>query len=132
MKIKKIQPLIEVLVVSILLFLAHKLFFYCNETNIKHQNFYFKLETIYGFFTISSLFIVSLLLFIKQKSKDNVGLTFMLITCIKIGASLTILMPILNSKTSTIGLEKINFFIIFSFFLLTETVVTIKILDNNQ
>lgn len=132
MKIKKIQPLFEVLMVSSVLFVAHKLFFYWNMTNPKYQNYYFSLETIYGFFSLSSVMIVSILLFVKQKSSDNVGFTFMLTTCLKIGITFALLIPILNSKASNIGYEKINFFIIFALFLSIETVVTIRILNNNQ
>ena len=80
MKIKKFQPIYEVLIVSLLLFMAHKLFFYWNENNPKYQNFYFSLETIYGFFSFSSIIIVSILLFVKNKSKDNVGNTFILVS----------------------------------------------------
>lgn len=132
MKIKKFQPIFEVLIVSLLLFVAHKLFFYWNENNPKYQNFYFSLETIYGFFSFSSIIIVSILLFVKHKSKDNVGNTFMLITCLKMGVSYFLLNPILNSGNQNIGIEKINFFLIFALFLALETVVTARILNNNQ
>lgn len=132
MKIKKLQPLLEVLIISAFLLTAHKLFFYWNKTNPKYQNFYFSLETIYFFFSLSSIIIVSILLFVKQKSSDNVGFTFMLTTCLKIGITLFLLMPILNSKSSDIGFEKFNFFVVFALFLSIETVVTIGILNNNQ
>jgi hypothetical protein len=132
MKIKKIQPLFEVLMVSSVLFVAHKLFFYWNMANPKYQNYYFSLETIYVFFSLSSLIIISILLFVKQKSSDNVGFTFMLTTCLKIGIAFALLIPILNSKASNIGYEKINFFVIFALFLSIETAVTIRILNNNQ
>ena len=130
MKVKKLQPLFEVLIVSLLLFMAHKLFFYWNKTNPKYQNFNFTLETIYGFFSLSSIIIVAILLFVKQKSSDNVGFAFLLSTCLKIGITFAVLVPILNSKASTIGYEKINFFIIFALFLSLETVVTIRFLNN--
>jgi hypothetical protein len=130
MKVKKLQPLFEVLIVSLLLFMAHKLFFYWNKTNPKYQNFNFTLETIYGFFSLSSTIIVAILLFVKQKSSDNVGFAFLLMTCLKIGITFAVLVPILNSKASTIGYEKINFFIIFALFLSLETVVTIRFLNN--
>ena len=132
MKIKKFQPIFEVLIVSLLLIVAHKLFFYWNENNPKYQNFYFSLETIYGFFSFSSIIIVSFLLFVKHKSKDNVGNTFMLITCLKTGISFALLNPILNSGNQNVGIEKINFFVIFALFLALETVVTARILNNNQ
>lgn len=132
MKIKKSQPIFEVLIVSLLLFVAHKLFFYWNENNPKYQNFSFSLETIYGFFSFSSIIIVSILLFVKHKSKDNVGYTFMLVTSLKTGISFALLNPILNSGLPNSGVEKINFFIVFALFLTIETVVTVRILNNRQ
>ena len=132
MKIKKLQPLFEVLTISSLLFVSHQLFFYWNKTNPKYQNFSFSLETIYSFFSLSSIIIVAILLFVKQKSNDIVGYAFLLTTCLKIGITFAVWVPILNAKASTIGYEKINFFIIFALFLSIETVVTIRILNNNQ
>ena len=72
------------------------------------------------------------LLYVKQKNIDNVGFTFLFATCLKIGISFVLLMPILNSKISNIGYEKINFFIVFAIFLSIETVVAVRILNNNQ
>ena len=132
MKLDKFQPVLEVLIASFLIFVCHKTFFYFNENNPKFQNFYFSLETIYGFFSFSSLIIVSILLFIKHKSKDNIGNVFMLITCLKTGISFSLLNPILNSGNQNIGIEKINFFVIFLIFLALETFVTARILNNNQ
>lgn len=132
MKLKKFQPLLEVFISSFLLFGFHKVFFYFNENNTNYQNFRFSLETIYSFFLVCSLFIIFILTLVKQKSIDNVGNTFLLITCLKIGLSFVLLNPILNSGNPNIGVEKMNFFVIFALFLIVETVVTIRILNNNQ
>jgi hypothetical protein len=132
MKLKKFQPLLEVFVASFLLFGFHKAFFYFNENNRNYQNFYFSLETIYSFFLVCSLIIVFILIFVKEKSIDNVGNAFLLITVLKIGISFVLLNPILNSGNPNIGFEKMNFFVIFALFLIIETIVTIRILNNNQ
>jgi hypothetical protein len=132
MKLKKFQPLLEVLIASILCFGIHNLIFFYNQNNPNYQHFIFSLTTIYSFFLACSLVIILLLLFVKQRSIDNVGFTFLFATCFKIGISFSFLMPILNSKISNIGYEKINFFIVFAIFLLIETVVAIRILNNNQ
>ena len=132
MKLKKFQPLLEVLIAAILCFGIHNLFFYYNQNNPNYQHFHFDLTTIYSFFLTCSLIIILLLLFVKQRSIDNVGFTFLFATCLKIGISFALLTPILNSKISNIGYEKINFFIVFAIFLTIETVVTIRILNNNQ
>ena len=132
MKLKKFQPLLEVFIASFLIFGFHKAFFYFNENNENYQNFHFSLETIYSFFLVCSLIIVFILILVKDKSIDNVGNTFLLITCLKIGISFVLLNPILNSGNPNIGFEKMNFFVIFALFLIIETVVTIRILNNNQ
>jgi hypothetical protein len=132
MKLKKFQPLLEVFTSSFFIFWIHKAFFYFNESNPNYQNFHFSLETIYSFFMICSLLIIFILILVKEKSIDNVGNTFLLTTCLKIGISFVLLNPILNSGNPNIGFEKMNFFVIFALFLIIETVVTIRILNNNQ
>jgi hypothetical protein len=132
MKLKKFQPLLEVFIASFLIFGFHKAFFYFNEKNPNYQNFRFSLETIYSFFMICSLLIIFILILVKEKSIDNVGNAFLLITCLKIGISFVLLNPILNSGNPNIGFEKMNFFVIFALFLIIETIVTIRILNNNQ
>ena len=132
MKLKKFQPLFEVIIAAILCFGIHYLFIHFNQKNPNYQHFHFDLITIYSFFLTCSLTIILLLGFVKQKNIDNVGLTFLFVTCLKIGISFALLMPILNSKTPNIGYEKINFFIVFIIFLSIETIVTIRILNNNQ
>jgi hypothetical protein len=130
MKLQQFQPLLEVLIAAILCFGIHNLFFFYNQNNPNYQHFQFALTTIYSFFLACSLIIILLLLFVKQRSIDNVGFTFLFVTCLKIGVSFALLMPILNSKISNIGYEKINFFIVFAIFLTIETAVTIRILNN--
>ena len=132
MNIKKFQPLLEVLIASFLIFLAHKAFFYFQENNSNYQKFYFSLEAIYSFFFLCSQIIIFILILVKQKSIDNVGNAFLLTTCLKIGISFVLLNPILNSGNPNVGFEKMNFFVIFALFLIIETVVTIRILNNNQ
>lgn len=132
MKIKKFQPFFEALTVSLFFYCIHKLLFYLGVNNSKFENFTLSIEFIYMFFTICSLVIVAVLLFVKQKSKDNVGNIFMLITCIKAGLSFLLLKQIINSGSENIEIEKINFFVIFALFLALETVITIRILNNNQ
>lgn len=129
MNLKKYQPIIEILSISVVAYLVHKLFFYLKESNPNYTNFYYPIEIIYGFFFICSVIILFILIQVKSKNLDNVGYTFLLVTCIKMGVSYAILSPILHSGNSNVGIEKINFFIIFALFLTIETIVTIRILN---
>jgi hypothetical protein len=42
-----------------------------------------------------------------------------------------VLLPILNADTKSVAIEKINFFIVFALFLAIETIITIRIVNNN-
>ena len=132
MNLKKYRPLFEILVVAVVAYLPHKLFFYFNADNPNFQNFNTPLETIYVFFVVASLLILSLLLLIKEKAPEQIGFAFLFLTCFKMGISYLLLEPILHSGNPNIRIEKMNFFILFLVFLATETVVTIRILNNKQ
>jgi hypothetical protein len=132
MNLKKYLPILEVVFLSILVYLAHKLVFFLNENNPKLQGFNSSIESIYGFFFTCSIIIVFILIMVKQKSIDNVGYTFLLVTCVKIAASFVVLSPILQSRNPIVSIEKFNFFLIFALFLTIETIVTARILNNKQ
>ena len=132
MKLKKYQPILEVIVIAILAYLLHKLFFYLNANNPKFQNFHTSVEALYGFFTLCSVVILFILLKVKDKSQEQVGYVFLLVTCAKMGIAYAVLSPILHSGSPNVGIQKINFFIIFAVFLVIETVVTIRILNYKQ
>ena len=132
MNFKKYQPILEILSLSVVVYLVHKFFFFLNDNNPKFQNFYFPIETVYGFFLLCSVIILFILIKVKAKNIDNVGYTFLLVTFIKMAISYTVLSPILHSGNPNVGIEKLNFFVIFALFLTIETIVTARILNNNQ
>lgn len=132
MSFKKFQPILEVFFLSTLVYLIHKLVFFLNDDNPKLQGFNFSIETIYEFFFVCSVIIVFILIKVKEKNIDNVGYTFLLVTCIKMAVSYVVLYPILHSGNPNISIEKLNFFIIFALFLTIETIVTARILNNKQ
>ena len=132
MNFKKYKPLIDVTLLSVLVYLVHKLVFFLNENNPNLQGFHFPIEVVYGFFFICSLLIILILIKVNEKNIDNVGYTFLLVTCIKMALSYLILSPILNSGIQNVRTEKIVFFIIFALFLTIETIVTVRILNIKQ
>jgi len=132
MNLKKYRPILEVIFLSILVYLAHKLVFFLNENHPNLQGFHFPIEVVYGFFFICSLLIILILIKVNEKNIDNVGFTFLLVTFIKMALSYIILSPILNSGNPNVRTEKIDFFIIFALFLTIETIVTVRILNNKQ
>ncbi|MBA4318155.1 MAG: hypothetical protein C0412_07120, partial [Flavobacterium sp.] len=95
MNFKKYQPILEILFLSVVVYLVHKLVFFLNDNNPKFQNFHFPIEVVYGFFFICSVVILFILIKVKDKNIDNVGYTFLLVTFIKMGISYAVLSPIL-------------------------------------
>jgi len=132
MNFKKYRPILEILLLSIVVYLLHKLVFFLNDNNPKFQNFHFPIEVVDGFFFICSVIILFILIKVKEKNIDNVGYTFLLVTFIKMGISYAVLSPILHSGNPNIKIEKLNFFVIFALFLTIETIVTARILNNKQ
>lgn len=132
MNLKKLQPILEVLILSSVVYLIHKLVFFLNNDNPKLQGFNFSIETIYEFFFICSVIIVFILIIVKEKNIDNVGYTFLLVTCVKMAVSYAVLSPILQSRNTNVSIEKLNFFLVFALFLTIETIVTARILNNKQ
>jgi hypothetical protein len=132
MNLKKFQPILEVLILAVVFYAAHKLVFLLNDDNPKLQGFNFSLETIYEFFFSCSVIIIFILIVVKERSIDNVGNTFLLVTCLKIAVSFVIFSPILQSKNPNVSTEKLNFFLIFALFLFIETIVTARILNKKQ
>jgi hypothetical protein len=132
MNIKKYQAVFEVLFVSVILYAAHKLFFVIKESHAESLSFYYPLEIIYAFFACSALGIIFILIKVKEKNIDNVGYTFLALTCFKMLLSYVILAPILNASKPNAAFEKINFFVVFALFLAIETVATIRLLNKNQ
>jgi hypothetical protein len=132
MNFKKYQPILEILFLSVVVYLVHKLVFFLNDNNPKFQNFHFPIEVVYGFFFVCSVVILFILIKVKDKNIDNVGYTFLLVTFIKMGISYAVLSPILHSGNPNIQIEKLNFFFIFALFLTIETIVTARILNKKQ
>lgn len=93
---------------------------------------HYTIPQLYTVFTFSSFLILGILLMVRSKNLDNVGYTFLILTSIKMGAAYFLLRPILKTVTEGFSFEKINFFIIFIYFLLIETLLTIRILNNKQ
>ena len=132
MSVKKYRPFIEIFSSALLFYIINKVLFYYNATNPKFSNYFYTLETLYGFFFFLSVLILFILIKVKKINIDYVGYSFLLLTSIKMVISYIFLYPILQMQPQTTSFEKINFFIVFALFLAIETTVTIRILNNKQ
>ncbi|MFT3794560.1 hypothetical protein [Flavobacterium sp.] len=130
MSLNSLRPILELLVVSALVFAGHMLLFQFVFSG-RDAHFLYTIPQLYGFFVLCSVVILSILIRMKQKNIDSVGNTFMLLTCIKMVLAYVLLHPILAATHSEVAAEKTNFFVIFALFLTIETTVAIRLLNRN-
>ena len=131
MKLKQYQPLLEAVVSAIIALLLHKCYFMLFKPAGMESHFIYSLYELYLFFSVCSVSILLLLIKVRINNINNVGYTYLLVTCIKMGIAYFFLRPILNSQGTFVATEKTSFFIIFLLFLTIETVITIRILNKN-
>jgi len=128
----KFKSIFTILVLGIIGFAVHKLLFYFFVPKSFEADFIYSISLLYLFFFFFSSFMVLILDKIKQVSIDNVGYSFLVLTSLKMLIAYIFVRPILELNLPKTPTEKMNFFIIFIYFLAIETVVTIRILNNKQ
>lgn len=115
-------------VLSLVLFGLHQ--FILSHRPINYSLFIFKLSTLYIIFAVIAIVIISILIVIKSKNLDIVGMSFLIFTSAKMIGAYLLVRPILASNVKEIEVQKMNFFVIFILFLAIETIITIRILNN--
>lgn len=125
--LKKIIPLLLIIGVA---YGLHELLFFV--VKISALQFVYSLKALYAWFTLFTVLIVFALLLVKRKSLDNVGMSFLLLTTVKMLFCYLLLRPIVKAATLQNSTEKINFFTLFIFFLLLETLFTIHLVNEKQ
>jgi hypothetical protein len=130
MNLKQYKPLLSLLLLVVGSYLIHKTIFLVFK--FEDTDFYYSLETLYLLFFSFSVVIMLVLLKIKQRSFDNVGMSFLLATSIKMILCFIILRPLLKVSNEINALDKKNFFVTFILFLTIETMLTIRILGKKQ
>jgi len=132
MKFKSYKSLFASLIIATIAYLIHKLVFTIAAPKNFESSFVYSIELLYLFFSFFTIIILIILIKINLKNINNVGFSFMFLTSIKMGIAYFFMQPILNSESIFAASEKINFFVIFILFLIIETAVTIRILNNKQ
>lgn len=130
MNLTKLSPFLILLGIAVVLYAIHKMVFY--GCNINQETFHYSLERLYLFFTVLSMIIFKVLITIKERSFDNVGMSFLLATSIKMVFCYLILRPLLQMPKANNPTERINFFILFIAFLAIETLFTIRLVNEKQ
>ena len=130
MNLKNYKPLLPLLALAGLAYVVHKATFYVLD--IDAAPFYYSIETLYLLFLGLSIMVFVVLLKVKERSFDNVGMSFLLSTSIKMIVCYLILKHILQVTIQNNAIEKKNFFMMFILFLAIETILTIRILNEKQ
>lgn len=130
MILKNYKSFLFLIISVVIAYVLHKLIFYIFK--ISQETFYYSLERLYGVFFVLSFIIIFILLKIKERNFDQLGMSFMLLTSSKMVFYYFLLKPILKIRQYDIRIEKINFFVLFVLFLTIEAVVTIRILSEKE
>lgn len=130
MNFRKLYPYPALIGLVFLIYVLHKVVFHI--FNIEETNFQNSLELLYLFFFILSAIIIKILLIVRQKSFDNVGMSFLLATSVKMIFCYLILRPLLQIPKTDNPTERINFFVLFIVFLAIETLFTIRLVNEKQ
>lgn len=124
---KNYKPIFYLLCLALGTYIIHKAVFLFTEINT--QYFHYSLELLYlSFFAISSL-LYFVLLIVKKKNFEIVGMTFLFGTFTQMLLAYLVLQPILKNQIGETNVEKVSFFITFVLFLLFQTLLTVRLLN---
>ena len=126
------KPIGILLLIIAAVYTIHKSILTFTPLKFEAAIFEFSLEKLYLLFSLMTIIIILILIKVKQKNLDNVGMTFLLITSLKMIICYTIGRPIIKQVNSENQLEKWSFFAMFIVFLLIETFFTIYLLNTEK
>lgn len=115
---------------TVLAYLLHKAAFFILQIN--SQQFHYSLELLYlSFFGISALLHL-ILLMVKKKNFQIVGMVFLFGTFTQMLLGYLLVQPVLKIKSGETDIEKISFFVTFVLFLLFQTLLTARLLNQKR
>lgn len=109
---------------------VHKTAF--TSAGINLDTFTYSLLSLYLLFGVFSIGVLVTVFQVRKRNFDSVGMSFLIVTTLKLMVCSLFLRPILKSISITAPIEKINFFVLFIVFLAIETSITILILNEKQ
>lgn len=132
MNLKKYNSLFIVIIAAIAGLIVHKTILHFIVPKNYEDSFIYSTPLLYALFAILSIIIVSLLSKVKETAENSVGYAFLAFTTLKMAVAYAFLRPIIHAHLPKTPTEKMNFFIVFIYFLAIETYLTIRILNNKQ
>lgn len=130
MLVKSYKPILYLFFFALVACVVHKALFLVLDINA--QNFYYSIEFLYLIFFGLSALLYLILLIVKKKNFEVIGMAFLFGTFTQMLVGYLILRPILENKSGEVMVEKINFFITFILFLLFETLLTVRLLNEKR
>lgn len=130
MLLKSYKPFLQLFFFALAAYMLHKAAFLLLK--VDSQNFYYSIEFLYLIFLGISALLYLILLRVKKKNFEIVGMVFLFGTFAQMLFGYLVLRPILENKSDGVIIEKINFFIIFILFLLFETLLTVRLLNEKR
>ncbi len=130
MLLKNYKPFLQLFIFALVFYILHKVAFLLLKVNPK--NFYYSIEFLYLFFLGISALLYLILLIVKRKNFEIVGMAFLFGTFTQMLIGYLILRPILENKPEEVMIEKVCFFITFILFLLFETLLTVRLLNEKR
>lgn len=127
MLLKNSKPFFHLFLFTVVAYILHKaaLFFF----EINTENFYYAVEFPYLIFFASTVILHLILLIVKKKNFQIVGMVFLFGTFTQMLLGYLILQPILKNNFESTDVEKLSFFITFILFLLFQTLLTVGLLN---
>lgn len=130
MFLKNYKPFLQLFFFALAAYILNQAAFLFLKVNFK--NFYYSIAFLYLIFFGISALLYLILLIVKKKNFEIVGMVFLFGTFTQMLLGYLILRPILENKSEEVIIEKINFFIIFILFLLFETLLTVRLLNEKR
>ena len=130
MFLKNLKLIFHLYLIAFFSYILHKAAFFVFKIN--DLNFHYSLEVLYLIFLILATILLATILRFKKDKFDSIGMFFMLGTFIQMFVAYIFLRPILSDTIHNIRFEKINFFITFILFLLFETLLTVRLLNEKR
>lgn len=130
MLLKNYKPFLQLFFFALTAYILNQVAFLFLKVNFK--NFYYSIAFLYLIFFGISALLYLILLIVKKKNFEIVGMAFLFGTFTQMLLGYLILRPILENKSEEVIIEKINIFIIFILFLLFETLLTVRLLNEKR
>ncbi|TDO83849.1 hypothetical protein EV143_101291 [Flavobacterium chryseum] len=130
MLLKNYKPILHLFFFALAAYILHRAVFLFLKVN--PQNFYYSIEFLYLIFFGISALLYLILLIVKKKNFEIVGMAFLFGTFTQMLLGYLVLRPILENKSEEVMIEKISFFLTFILFLLFETLLTVRLLNEKR